>query len=75
VQLIDDVLSRASPAGFRERFMDWARSLVGSTGGEIIAVGGKTARGSGDHKNNRDPLHMVQYLGMRQPHVTGPDAA
>jgi len=32
---------------------------LGATDGEIIAVDGKTARGSRDRKNNRYPPHRV----------------
>ena len=56
-------LSRAtgkvSPAGFRECFMNWVNAVREHTEGEVIAIDGKTARGSRDRKNDRKPLHMV----------------
>ncbi len=52
-------LQKISPSGFRECFMKWVNAVKETTEGEIIAVDGKTARGSQDRKNNRKPLHMV----------------
>ncbi len=51
--------------------MRWIQSVVGATGGEIIAVDGKTARGSRDHKNNRNPLHMVSAWACANRMVPG----
>ena len=53
------VLCRLSPQKFRDCFMNWTQAVTEHTGGEIIAVDGKTARGSRDRKNQRNPLHMV----------------
>ena len=39
--------------------MKWVNAVKETTEGEIIAVDGKTARGSQDRKNNRKPLHRV----------------
>ncbi len=52
-------LRKISPSGFRQCFMNWVNSVKKHTAGEVIAVDGKTARGSRDRKNNRQPLHMV----------------
>ncbi len=71
---ISYVLSRVSPAGFRDCFMSWTQSVVDTTGGEIIAVDGKTARGSRDRKNNRNPLHMVSAWACANRMVLGQQA-
>lgn len=52
-------LQKVSPTGFRDCFMKWVSAVKESTDGEVIAIDGKTARGSLDRKNNRKPLHMV----------------
>lgn len=52
-------LSKISPVRFRECFMNWVNAVKEQTDGEVIAIDGKTARGSRDRKNNRNPLHMV----------------
>jgi len=71
---ISYALSRVSPTGFRECFMNWTQSVVDMTGGEIIAMDGKTARGSRDRKNNRDPLHMVSAWACTNRMVLGQQA-
>ena len=68
------VLSRLSPTGFRQCFMDWTQAVRQQTGGEIIAVDGKTARGSRDRKNNRSPLHMVSAWACQNRLVLGQEA-
>ena len=65
------VLSRLSPTQFRECFVSWAQAVTEHTGGELIAVDGKTARGSRDRKNNRSPLHMVSAWACHNRLVLG----
>jgi len=52
-------LRKVSPSGFRECFMSWVNAVKEHTDGEVVAIDGKTARGSRDRKNHRKPLHMV----------------
>ena len=68
------VLSSLSPTGFRECFMSWTDSVVVATGGEVIAIDGKTARGSRDRKNDRNPLHMVSAWACSNRMVLGQQA-
>jgi len=68
------LLSRISPAGFRQCFMSWTQSVVGATNGEIIAVDGKMARGSRDRKNNRNPLHMDSAWACANRMILGQQA-
>ena len=68
------VLSRLSPKKFRECFMDWTRAVTEQTGGEVIAIDGKTARGSRDRKNQRNPLHMVSAWACHNRLVLGQEA-
>lgn len=56
---IASVLCRLSPKRFQACFVDWTRAVAEHSGGEVIAVDGKSARGSRDRKNGRSPLHMV----------------
>jgi predicted transposase YbfD/YdcC len=53
------VISRLSPKGFQQCFMNWVDAMHEKIPGEIIAIDGKTVRGSRDRKNNKNPLHMV----------------
>ena len=53
------VISRLSPKQFQECFINWISEIHEHTAGEVIAIDGKTARGSRDKKYDRKPLHMV----------------
>lgn len=68
------VISRLSPKGFQDCFISWTRSVYTQTEGELISVDGKTARGSRDRKNNRNPLHMVSAWSSANRLVLGQEA-
>jgi len=54
--------------------MSWTQSVLNTTEGEIIAVDGKTARGSRDRKNNRNPLRIVSAWACANRMVPGQQA-
>ena len=68
------VLCRVSPPKFRECFMSWTQAVTEETGGEVIAIDGKTAKGSRDRKLNRSPLHMVSAWACHNRLVLGQEA-
>lgn len=68
------VISRLSPTGFQECFISWAKSVCTQTEGDLISVDGKTARGSRDRKNNKNPLHMVSAWCAANRLVLGQEA-
>lgn len=68
------VISRLSPEGFRRCFMSWTEGVREKTMGEVIAVDGKTARGSRDRAKNRNPLHMVSAWADANRLVLGQEA-
>ena len=68
------VLCRVSPLKFRECFMSWTQAVTEETGGEVIALDGKTAKGSRDRKRNRSPLHMVSAWACHNRLVLGQEA-
>ena len=53
------VFSRLDPEQFQAGFLDWVRSISELTQGEVVAIDGKTLRGSGDRSSGRRPLHLV----------------
>ena len=53
------VISRIDPAAFEACFRRWTRSVVEQTGGEVIAIDGKTLRGSYDADDAKAALCMV----------------
>ena len=71
---INYVLARLSTTAFRACFMSWTGAVMKSCPSEIIALDGKTARGSRDQKNNTNPLHMVSAWACQQRLVLGQEA-
>ena len=71
---INYVLARLSAENFRDCFMSWTQSVMESCPDQIIAVDGKTARGSHDRKNDKNPLHMVSAWACEQRLVLGQEA-
>jgi len=71
---INYVLARLSTTAFRECFMSWIQAVMKTCSGEIIALDGKTARGSRDQKNDKNPLHMVSAWACQQRLVLGQEA-
>lgn len=55
------VLTALRPEAFQECFASWIASLVNEseTGKLLVAIDGKTMRGSHDAKNGLGPLHLV----------------
>lgn len=53
------VMRRLPPKEFQECFVDWTKSVVKLTNGEIVAIDGKTSRGSCDKRNGHSAIHMV----------------
>jgi predicted transposase YbfD/YdcC len=68
------VVSRLSPVGFQDCFISWTKSVTTQTEGDLICVDGKTARGSRDRKNNKNPLHMVSAWSASNRLVLGQEA-
>ena len=60
---------------FEQCFSDWAHSLpvllTGSIKREIIAVDGKTSRGSHNRRKGQNPLHLVSAWACEQGVVLG----
>ena len=71
---IANVISRLTPKGFGACFRSWTQAVAGATGGEIIAVDGKSACGSRDRRRGRSPLHMVSAWACRNRLVLGQEA-
>ena len=71
---IQYVISRLSSSEFKDCFINWVNSIMKVCSGEIIAIDGKTARGSRDKKNNKNPLHMVSAWACQQRFVLAQEA-
>ncbi len=71
---IANVISRLTPQGFGACFRRWTPAVAGATGGEILAVDGKTARGAQDRARGRRSLHRVSAWACRNRLVLGQEA-
>jgi predicted transposase YbfD/YdcC len=71
---IAGVISRLTPKGFGACFRSWTRAVATATGGEVIAVDGKSARGSRDRRRGRSALHMVSAWACSNRLVLGQEA-
>lgn len=68
------VISRLQPKAFQACFVSWTRAVADATGGELVAVDGKTARGARDRRRGTSALHMVSAWGCRNRLVLGQEA-
>lgn len=71
---IANVVARLSPKGVQECFRNWTQAVAKATGGEVIAVDGKTTRGSRDRQRSRHPLHLVSAWASTNRLVLGQEA-
>ena len=65
------VFSLLDPKVFEACFISWIRSLEIDTKGEIIAIDGKTLRGSREGSTNKRPLHLVGAWAAKQNILLG----
>jgi len=59
------------PEQFELCFMDWTKHVAALTKGEVIAIDGKTLRGSHDRSNGRKAMHMVSAYATSNQLVLG----
>ncbi|EGV27901.1 transposase IS4 family protein [Thiorhodococcus drewsii AZ1] len=71
---IANVISRLNPKRFEDCFIRWTQAVTESMQGEVIAVDGKTARGSRDRRRERAALHMVSAWAVSNRLVLGQEA-
>jgi predicted transposase YbfD/YdcC len=69
--VIGNLFSRIDPKVFQSCFLDWVNHLFKLSDGEIIAIDGKTLRGSYDNANNKAAIHMVNAWACRNRLVLG----
>ena len=57
--VLANLFARLDCNQFCQCFMDWVQSKSHLGKGEVIAIDGKTARGSGDKRNDNPAIHIV----------------
>jgi predicted transposase YbfD/YdcC len=53
------VLARLDPGAFEKCLLSWIRAVQEVTAHRLVAIDGKTLRGSADHERGRAAIHMV----------------
>ena len=65
------VFTRLNPAVFESHFNAWICSLQVDLKDEVIALDGKTLRGSGNKRSGKSPIHMVHAWATKQRLLLG----
>lgn len=60
------LFARLDSEAFGRYFTEWVSQLSELTGGKVVAIDGKTMRGSCDPAENKAPLHMVSAFVSHQ---------
>lgn len=71
----DDTIARAisviNPESFNECFLAWMQSVHQLTNGEVIAIDGKTLRGSYNRDDRNSTIHMISAYASANKLVLG----
>ena len=72
---VDDTIARTiariEPEQFNQCFVEWMQAVNRLSKGEIIAIDGKTLRGSYDRDDRRSTLHMINAFACKNKMVLG----
>jgi len=66
-----NVFARIDPEEFEQCFLRWVNDLAKVSHGEVIAIDGKTLRGSYDRNSSKAPIHMVSAWASTNQMVIG----
>lgn len=65
------MFARLNPEQFQSCFLNWVRSLVRLSAGEVVAIDGKTLRQSYDSTDDKAAIHMVSAWATANRLVLG----
>lgn len=65
------VFARLDPDEFRGCFLAWVQAVVGKVGEQVVAIDGKTLRGSHDRAAGKEALHLVSAWATASGLVLG----
>jgi predicted transposase YbfD/YdcC len=68
------VFARLDPTEFRQCFLAWVQAVVGELPPQVVAVDGKTSRGSGRRARGEHPLHLLSAWATVSGLVLGQEA-
>ncbi len=64
--VLGKLFARIDEESFRKVFIEWINSISETTMGEIIAIDGKTIKGSGDSNITNSAIHIVSAYAAKQ---------
>ena len=65
------LISRIEPAHFQSSFIGWMNAITNSTDGDVVAIDGKTLRGSYNRHDRQSTIHMVSAFATANGVVMG----
>lgn len=65
------LISRLDPEGLRQAFVSWMQESEVLTDGQVVAIDGKTLRGSYNREDRRSMIHMVNAFATENGVVLG----
>ncbi len=65
------VFAQINPQEFQECFLNWMKSITKITNGEVVAIDGKTLRGSYDKSSEQSAIQMVSAWATTNKLVLG----
>lgn len=65
------VFGKIKPEKFQECFISWMNEISSLTDGEVVAIDGKTLRGSFDKASSKAAIHMVSAWATRNSMILG----
>lgn len=66
-----DVFAKINSEAFQKRFIQWVESVFRVTRGQVVAIDGKTLRGSHDGTIGKDAIHLVSAWASANGIVLG----
>jgi predicted transposase YbfD/YdcC len=68
------VFARLDPAALQQCFAVWVQAVVGELPAQVVAIDGKTSRGSADRSRGQAALHLVSAWATASGLVLGQEA-
>src|SRR5918912_3062115 len=68
------VFARLDPAELQQCFVAWVQAVVGELPAQVVAIDGKTSRGSADRSRGQAALHLVSAWATASGLVLGQEA-
>lgn len=65
------VFGQLNPVEFEHRFINWVQAISSLTNGEVVAIDGKSLRGSADQSHDQRAIHLVSAWASQNRLVLG----